>query len=76
MSHPRGHHPGSALGRLGVPEGQTFLIRPDGEYDVLLRQGRAGPEREAVAAVLTLHNRLVPPTLGCSELDEEIGLDV
>ncbi|MEU6421819.1 beta-ketoacyl-[acyl-carrier-protein] synthase family protein [Streptomyces spiralis] len=38
-------------------------------------QGAAGGV-EAVAAVLTLHNRLVPPTLGCAELDEEIGLDV
>jgi 3-oxoacyl-[acyl-carrier-protein] synthase II len=38
-------------------------------------QGAAGGV-EAVAAVLTLHNRLVPPTLGCEELDEEIGLDV
>ncbi|MER6982465.1 beta-ketoacyl-[acyl-carrier-protein] synthase family protein, partial [Streptomyces carpinensis] len=38
-------------------------------------QGAAGGV-EAVAAVLTLHNGVVPPTVGCTELDEEIALDV
>lgn len=31
---------------------------------------------EAVAAVLTPHHGVVPPTVGCAEVDEEIGLDV
>ncbi|MFF3919416.1 beta-ketoacyl-[acyl-carrier-protein] synthase family protein [Streptomyces sp. NPDC001852] len=38
-------------------------------------QGAAGGV-EAVASVLTLHHRLVPPTLGCDDLDDAIGLDV
>ncbi|MET8245758.1 beta-ketoacyl-[acyl-carrier-protein] synthase family protein [Streptomyces sp. NPDC005202] len=38
-------------------------------------QGAAGGV-EAVAAVLTLHHGVVPPTVGCTEVDEEIGLDV
>lgn len=38
-------------------------------------QGAAGGV-EAVAAVLTLHHGVVPPTVGCAEVDEEIGLDV
>ncbi|MFI2644784.1 beta-ketoacyl-[acyl-carrier-protein] synthase family protein [Streptomyces sp. NPDC018610] len=38
-------------------------------------QGAAGGV-EAVAAVLTLHNGVVPPTVGCAELGEGIGLDV
>lgn len=31
---------------------------------------------EAVAAVLTLHHRMVPPTVGCGEVDDGIELDV
>ncbi|MEV7125945.1 beta-ketoacyl-[acyl-carrier-protein] synthase family protein [Streptomyces sp. NPDC093260] len=38
-------------------------------------QGAAGGV-EAVAAVLTLHNGIVPPTVGCAEVDEDIALDV
>ncbi|MFE1508392.1 beta-ketoacyl-[acyl-carrier-protein] synthase family protein [Streptomyces sp. NPDC058726] len=38
-------------------------------------QGAAGGV-EAVAAVLTLHHRLVPPTVGCAELDDAIDLDL
>ncbi|MEU9352693.1 beta-ketoacyl-[acyl-carrier-protein] synthase family protein [Streptomyces griseoloalbus] len=38
-------------------------------------QGAAGGV-EAVAAVLTLHHRLVPPTVGCAEVDDAIDLDV
>ncbi|MFJ4515633.1 beta-ketoacyl-[acyl-carrier-protein] synthase family protein [Streptomyces sp. NPDC088816] len=38
-------------------------------------QGAAGGV-EAVAAVLTLHHGVVPPTVGCAEVDEAIGLDV
>ncbi|MGW4318943.1 beta-ketoacyl-[acyl-carrier-protein] synthase family protein [Streptomyces sp. NPDC004684] len=38
-------------------------------------QGAAGGV-EAVAAVLTLHNGVVPPTVGCAEVDEDIALDV
>ncbi|WP_344006783.1 beta-ketoacyl-[acyl-carrier-protein] synthase family protein [Streptomyces thermocarboxydovorans] len=38
-------------------------------------QGAAGGV-EAVAAVLTLHHGVMPPTVGCAELDEEIELDV
>ncbi|MFE1425900.1 beta-ketoacyl-[acyl-carrier-protein] synthase family protein [Streptomyces fungicidicus] len=38
-------------------------------------QGAAGGV-EAVAAVLTLHHGVVPPTVGCGEVDEAIGLDV
>ncbi|WP_327414080.1 beta-ketoacyl-[acyl-carrier-protein] synthase family protein [Streptomyces sp. NBC_01233] len=38
-------------------------------------QGAAGGV-EAIAAVLTLHHRLIPPTLGCDDLDDAIGLDV
>ncbi|MFJ9996708.1 beta-ketoacyl-[acyl-carrier-protein] synthase family protein [Streptomyces werraensis] len=38
-------------------------------------QGAAGGV-EAVAAVLTLHHRTVPPTVGCGEVDDGIDLDV
>ncbi len=38
-------------------------------------QGAAGGV-EAVAAVLTLHHRVVPPTVGCGEVDDGIDLDV
>ncbi|MFZ4204426.1 beta-ketoacyl-[acyl-carrier-protein] synthase family protein [Streptomyces griseoincarnatus] len=38
-------------------------------------QGAAGGV-EAVAAVLTLHHRMVPPTVGCGEVDDGIELDV
>lgn len=38
-------------------------------------QGAAGGV-EAVAAALTLRHRTVPPTLGCRDLDDAIGLDV
>ncbi|GGQ88177.1 beta-ketoacyl-[acyl-carrier-protein] synthase family protein [Streptomyces pilosus] len=38
-------------------------------------QGAAGGV-EAVAAVLTLHHGVMPPTVGCAELDDAIGLDV
>ncbi|MEU6083669.1 beta-ketoacyl-[acyl-carrier-protein] synthase family protein [Streptomyces sp. NPDC047108] len=38
-------------------------------------QGAAGAV-EAVAAVLTLYHGLVPPTAGCDEPDETLGLDV
>jgi 3-oxoacyl-[acyl-carrier-protein] synthase II len=38
-------------------------------------QGAAGGV-EAVAAVLTLHHGVVPPTVGSGEADEAIGLDV
>ncbi|NUP24946.1 MAG: beta-ketoacyl-[acyl-carrier-protein] synthase family protein [Streptomyces sp.] len=38
-------------------------------------QGAAGGV-EAVAAVLTLHHGMVPPTVGCGELDDAIDLDV
>ncbi|MFF6997297.1 beta-ketoacyl-[acyl-carrier-protein] synthase family protein [Streptomyces sp. NPDC008313] len=38
-------------------------------------QGAAGGV-EAVAAVLTLHHGVIPPTMGCAEQDDAIGLDV
>ncbi|KUO14785.1 3-oxoacyl-ACP synthase [Streptomyces dysideae] len=38
-------------------------------------QGAAGGV-EAVAAVLTLHHGVVPPTVGCVEMDDAVGLDV
>ncbi|MFH9819309.1 beta-ketoacyl-[acyl-carrier-protein] synthase family protein [Streptomyces sp. NPDC017230] len=38
-------------------------------------QGAAGGV-EAVAAVLTLHHEVMPPTVGCAELDDAIDLDV
>ncbi|MGA5212816.1 beta-ketoacyl-[acyl-carrier-protein] synthase family protein [Streptomyces pseudogriseolus] len=38
-------------------------------------QGAAGGV-EAVAAVLTLHHGVVPPTVGCGEVDDGIDLDV
>ncbi|MEV7346628.1 beta-ketoacyl-[acyl-carrier-protein] synthase family protein [Streptomyces sp. NPDC093544] len=38
-------------------------------------QGAAGGV-EAVAAVLTLHHGLIPPTIGCEEQDDAIELDV
>ncbi|MFG2191784.1 beta-ketoacyl-[acyl-carrier-protein] synthase family protein [Streptomyces sp. NPDC048639] len=38
-------------------------------------QGAAGGV-EAVAAVLTLHHGVVPPTVGCEEPDDSLGLDV
>lgn len=38
-------------------------------------QGAAGGV-EAVAAVLTLHHGVMPPTVGCEEVDDAIGLDV
>ncbi|CAL9581996.1 hypothetical protein SUDANB15_05025 [Streptomyces sp. enrichment culture] len=38
-------------------------------------QGAAGGV-EAVAAVLTLHHGVVPPTIGCAEVDDAIDLDV
>ncbi|AWT45485.1 MULTISPECIES: beta-ketoacyl-[acyl-carrier-protein] synthase family protein [Streptomyces] len=41
-------------------------------------QGAAGGV-EAVAAVLTLHRRLIPPTVGCAEVDDdirELGVEV
>ncbi|MDQ1048573.1 3-oxoacyl-[acyl-carrier-protein] synthase II [Streptomyces sp. V4I2] len=38
-------------------------------------QGAAGGV-EALATVLTLHHGVVPPTVGCEEVDEAIGLDV
>nr|WP_260860020.1 hypothetical protein [Streptomyces cupreus] len=38
-------------------------------------QGAAGGV-EAVAAVLTLHHGVVPPTVGNGEVDDAMGLDV
>ncbi|MFF5495470.1 beta-ketoacyl-[acyl-carrier-protein] synthase family protein [Streptomyces aquilus] len=38
-------------------------------------QGAAGGV-EAVATVLTLHHGVVPPTVGCAEVDDEVELDV
>nr|WP_279617030.1 beta-ketoacyl-[acyl-carrier-protein] synthase family protein [Streptomyces yokosukanensis] len=38
-------------------------------------QGAAGGV-EAVAAVLTLHHRLIPPTIGCDNPDEGADLDI
>src|SRR5690606_7286387 len=38
-------------------------------------QGAAGGV-EAVAAVLTLHHGVMPPTVGCAEVDDSIDLDV
>ncbi|MFV0131922.1 beta-ketoacyl-[acyl-carrier-protein] synthase family protein [Streptomyces sp. HMX87] len=38
-------------------------------------QGAAGGV-EAIAAVLALHHKVVPPTVGCAEVDDAIGLDV
>ncbi|WP_035795733.1 beta-ketoacyl-[acyl-carrier-protein] synthase family protein [Kitasatospora mediocidica] len=36
----------------------------------------AGGAVEAIATVLTLHHGLIPPTVGCDNPDDEIGLDV
>ncbi|MDF3297898.1 beta-ketoacyl-[acyl-carrier-protein] synthase family protein [Streptomyces tropicalis] len=58
----------AVLGRRGVPV--TALKGHLGHL-----QGAAGGV-EAVAAALTLHHALVPPTVGCTEVDEEIALDV
>ncbi|MFF8941405.1 beta-ketoacyl-[acyl-carrier-protein] synthase family protein [Streptomyces sp. NPDC014864] len=58
----------AVLGRRGVPV--TALKGHLGHL-----QGAAGGV-EAVAAALTLHHGLVPPTVGCAEVDEEIALDV
>ncbi|TPQ15612.1 beta-ketoacyl-[acyl-carrier-protein] synthase family protein [Streptomyces sporangiiformans] len=38
-------------------------------------QGAAGGV-EAVAAALTLHHRLIPPTIGCDDPDDAISLDL
>lgn len=38
-------------------------------------QGAAGGV-EAVATALTLHHGIIPPTVGCDDLDDAIGLDV
>ncbi|MFF1450660.1 beta-ketoacyl-[acyl-carrier-protein] synthase family protein [Streptomyces sp. NPDC058274] len=38
-------------------------------------QGAAGGV-EAVATVLTLHHGIIPPTIGCEEQDDAMGLDV
>ncbi|MBC2868048.1 beta-ketoacyl-[acyl-carrier-protein] synthase family protein [Streptomyces mexicanus] len=58
----------AVLGRPGVPV--TALKGHLGHL-----QGAAGGV-EAVAAALTLHHGVVPPTIGCARVDEEIGLDV
>ncbi|MFI1162805.1 beta-ketoacyl-[acyl-carrier-protein] synthase family protein [Streptomyces sp. NPDC020801] len=58
----------AVLGQPGVPV--TALKGHLGHL-----QGAAGGV-EAVAAALTLHHGLVPPTVGCAEVDREIGLDV
>lgn len=58
----------SVLGRRNVPV--TALKGHLGHL-----QGAAGGV-EAVAAALTLHHGLVPPTVGCAEVDESIDLDV
>ncbi|AZM60040.1 MULTISPECIES: beta-ketoacyl-[acyl-carrier-protein] synthase family protein [unclassified Streptomyces] len=56
------------LGRLRVPV--TALKGHLGHL-----QGAAGGV-EAVAAVLTLHHGVMPPTVGCAEVDDSIDLDV
>ncbi|MEV0114910.1 beta-ketoacyl-[acyl-carrier-protein] synthase family protein [Streptomyces sp. NPDC050844] len=62
-----------------VLEGHDAAARPvpvtslKGHFGHL--QGAAGGV-EAVASVLTLHHGLIPPTLGCENLDDAIGLDV
>ncbi|KUM70821.1 beta-ketoacyl-[acyl-carrier-protein] synthase family protein [Streptomyces curacoi] len=58
----------AVLGRRSVPV--TTLKGHLGHL-----QGAAGGV-EAVAAVLTLHHGLVPPTVGCAEVDDAIDLDV
>ncbi|QKW29398.1 beta-ketoacyl-[acyl-carrier-protein] synthase family protein [Streptomyces seoulensis] len=55
----------------GVPEVPVTALK--GHLGHL--QGAAGGV-EAVAAVLTLHHGVVPPTVGCAEVDEDIALDV
>lgn len=58
----------AVLGRRSVPV--TALKGHLGHL-----QGAAGGV-EAVAAVLTLHHGVVPPTVGCGEVDDAVGLDV
>ncbi|MYR63681.1 3-oxoacyl-ACP synthase, partial [Streptomyces sp. SID625] len=58
---------------LGAGGGEVPVTALKGHLGHL--QGAAGGV-EAVAAVLTLHNGVVPPTVGCARLDEEIDLDV
>ncbi|MFE1915274.1 beta-ketoacyl-[acyl-carrier-protein] synthase family protein [Streptomyces anandii] len=58
----------AVLGQPGVPV--TALKGHLGHL-----QGAAGGV-EAVAAALTLRHGVVPPTVGCAEVDEAIGLDV
>lgn len=58
----------AVLGRRSVPV--TALKGHLGHL-----QGAAGGV-EAVGAVLTLHHGVVPPTVGCREVDDAVGLDV
>ncbi|MEV0174932.1 beta-ketoacyl-[acyl-carrier-protein] synthase family protein [Streptomyces sp. NPDC050803] len=58
----------AVLGRRSVPV--TALKGHLGHL-----QGAAGGV-EAVATALTLHHGVVPPTVGCDEVDDAIGLDV
>ncbi|WP_155056854.1 beta-ketoacyl-[acyl-carrier-protein] synthase family protein [Streptomyces blattellae] len=58
----------SVLGRRSVPV--TALKGHLGHL-----QGAAGGV-EAVAAALTLHHGVVPPTVGCGEVDDAVALDV
>ncbi|WP_210585845.1 beta-ketoacyl synthase [Streptomyces sp. GESEQ-35] len=58
----------AVLGRRSVPV--TALKGHLGHL-----QGAAGGV-EAVAAALTLHHGVVPPTVGCAEVDDAVGLDL
>jgi 3-oxoacyl-[acyl-carrier-protein] synthase II len=58
----------AVLGRRNVPV--TALKGHLGHL-----QGAAGGV-EAVATALTLHHGLIPPTVGCADVDAEIALDV
>ncbi|WP_280721772.1 beta-ketoacyl-[acyl-carrier-protein] synthase family protein [Kitasatospora sp. MAA4] len=58
---------------FGAGIGDVAVTAPKGALGHM--QG-AGGAVEAIATVLTLHHGLIPPTVGCDNPDDEIGLDV
>ncbi|WNM30210.1 beta-ketoacyl-[acyl-carrier-protein] synthase family protein [Streptomyces sp. Li-HN-5-11] len=80
--HVNAHATATVEGDLAEAVALRAVLGEGGDVPVTSLKGHLGHLQggaggvEAVAAVLTLHHGVVPPTVGCAEVDEEIGLDV
>ncbi|MGP3925885.1 beta-ketoacyl-[acyl-carrier-protein] synthase family protein [Streptomyces sp. 8N616] len=82
VMHVNAHATATGSGDAAEAEALRTVFGDDAELPVTAPKGALGHLQgaaggvEAVAAVLTLHHGVVPPTVGCEEPDAGLGLDV